>query len=228
MGLLAKLFNDASDTEFKLAQDLVAIAIADGEISEAERKTIIEICHKEGVSDDTVNDCLMGFDKDVKALIPAKRKEKTDYITKLIRVMGVDGVSSHMEIYLLEIIASKMGFSHMDLVSLVLMTATRTFFSGDTGSRTLSSFLHNVIDPKGKNLRENRDNIKKIFDLMAEIVPQLQNKEEDKAAFVKAMNAATDLLMENSLLCNEFRMMGIDFEMVLMDEREQAIRRWIR
>ncbi len=107
MGLLAKLFNDASDTEFKLAQDLVAIAIADGEISEAERKTIIEICHKEGVSDDTVNDCLMGFDKDVKALIPAKRKEKTDYITKLIRVMGVDGVSSHMEIYLLEIIASK-------------------------------------------------------------------------------------------------------------------------
>ena len=227
MGLLAKLFNDASDTEFKLAQDLVAIAIADGEISEAERKTIIEICHKEGVSDDTVNDCLMGFDKDVKALIPAKRKEKTDYITKLIRVMGVDGVSSHMEIYLLEIIASKMGFSHMDLVSLVLMTATHTFFSDDTGSRTLSSFLHNVIDPKGKNLRENRDNIKKIFDLMAENVPQLQNEEEDKAAFVKAMNAATDLLMENSLLCNEFRMMGIDFETVLMDEREQAVRRWI-
>lgn len=227
MGLLAKLFNDASDTEFKLAQDLVAIAIADGEISEAERKTIIEICHKEGVSDDTVNDCLMGFDKDVKALIPAKRKEKTDYITKLIRVMGVDGVSSHMEIYLLEIIASKMGFSHMDLVSLVLMTATRTFFSGDTGSRTLSSFLHNVIDPKGKNLRENRDNIKKIFDLMAENVPQLQNEEEDKTAFVKAMNAATDLLMENSLLCNEFRMMGIDFDTVLMDEREQAVRRWI-
>lgn len=228
MGLLAKLFNDASDTEFKLAQDLVAIAIADGEISEAERKTITEICHKEGISDDTVNDCLMGFDKDVKALIPAKRKEKAGYITKLIRVMGVDGVSSHMEIYLLEIIASKMGFSHMDLVSLVLMTATHTFFSDDTGSRTLSSFLHNVIDPKGKNLRENRDNIKKIFDLMAENVPQLQNKEEDKAAFVKAMNAATDLLMENSLLCNEFRMMGIDFEMVLMDEREQAIRRWIR
>lgn len=227
MGILAKLFNDASDTEFKLAQDLVAIAIADGEISEAERKTIIEICHKEGISDDTVNDCLMGFDKDVKALIPAKRKEKAGYITKLIRVMGVDGVSSHMEIYLLEIIASKMGFSHMDLVSLVLMTATRTFFSGDTGSRTLSSFLQNVIDPKGKNLRENRDNIKKIFDLMAENVPQLQNEEEDKAAFVKAMNAATDLLMENSLLCNEFRMMGIDFETVLMDEREQAVRRWI-
>lgn len=44
MGLLAKLFNDASDTEFKLAQDLVAIAMADGIISEAEHKVITEIC----------------------------------------------------------------------------------------------------------------------------------------------------------------------------------------
>jgi hypothetical protein len=62
---------------------------------------------------------------------------------------------------------------------------------------------------------------------MAENVPQLQNEEEDKAAFIKAMNAATDLLMENSLLCNEFRSIGIDFETILMDEREQAIRRWM-
>jgi Tellurite resistance protein TerB. len=227
MGLLAKLFNDASDTEFKLAQDLVAMAIADGEISKAEQKAITEICRKEGISDDILNDCLMGFDENVKALIPDKRKDKAGYLTKLIRVMGVDGVSSHMEIYLLEIIASKMGFSHMELVSLVLMTATRTFFSGDTGSRTLLSFLRNDIDPKGKNLCENCDNIKKIFDLMAENVPQLQNEEEDKAAFVKAMSAATDLLMENSLLCNEFRMMGIDFETVLMNEQELAIRRWM-
>ena len=59
-------------------------------------------------------------------------------------------------------------------------------------------------------------------------IPQLQNEEEDKAAFTKAMNTATTLLTENSLLNNEFRAMGIDFETVLMDEREQAIRRWIR
>ena len=121
MGLLVKLFNDASDTDFKLAQDLVAIAVADGEISEAERKTITEICQKEGISDDTVNDCLMVFDEDAKALIPTKRKEKAGYLTKLIRVMGIDGESSHMEIYLLELIASKMRISHMELISLVLI-----------------------------------------------------------------------------------------------------------
>lgn len=228
MGLLTKIFNDVSDTEFKLAQDLVAIAIADGEISDAERKLIIDICQREGISSETVNDNLLGFDKDVKSLVPVKHRDKTDYITNLIRVMCIDGQSTHMEIYLLEIIASKMGINHMELVSLVLMTATRRFFSGDTGTRALTSFLHNEVDPKGKSLHDNRNNIKKLFDMMAENVPQLKDEEEDKVAFVKAINAATEMLMENSLLCNEFRSIGIDFETVLMDEREKTIRRWMR
>lgn len=228
MGFLAKIFNDASDTEFKLAQDLVAIAIADGEISEAEQKVITEICQEEGISDDTINDCMLGFDKDVSNVLPANRRDRLGYLTKLIRVMGVDGMSSHVEIYLLEIIASRLGISHMELISLVLMTDTHTFFSGDIGSKALSSFLHNVIDPKGKNLQDNRENIKILFDLMAETVPQLQNEEEDKVAFVNAMNKATDLLMENSLLCHEFHAMGIDFETILMTERELAIRRWMQ
>lgn len=227
MGLLAKLFNDASDTEFKLAQDLVAIAIADGEISDAERQMITEICQREGVSKEIVKDSLLGFDMETESVIPQRHREKTDYITNLIRVMGVDGYSSHMEIYLLELIASKMGVNHMELVSLVLMTATRKNFPGDIGCKTLASFLKNVIDPRGKDLRSNRENIRTLFDMMAENVPQQQSEEDDKAAFMKAMNRATELLTENSLLCNEFRLMGIDFETVLMDEREQAIRRWV-
>ena len=96
MGLLTKIFNDASDSEFKLAQDLVAIAIADGEISEAERKVIAEICQSEGISVETVNVCMMGFDEGTKVIVPAKRRDKSDYLTKLIRVMGVDGYSSQM------------------------------------------------------------------------------------------------------------------------------------
>lgn len=50
---------------------------------------------------------------------------------------------------------------------------------------------------------------------------------ERTAAFMNAMNAATDFLLENSLLCNEFRMMGIDFETILIDEKQLAIKRWM-
>lgn len=226
MGLLRKLFIDSADDEFKLAQDLVGIAIADGEISEAEQKVINEICKSEGMSNDTIADCLMGFDKEANALVSSKKREKMDYLSKLIRVMGADGHSSHMEIYLLEIIASKMGISHMELVSLVLMTATHKYFSGDTGAKALSSFLHNVIDPKGKNLRDNRDNINKIFDLIAENISQLRNAEEDRNAFTQAISSASELLFENALLNKEFKDLGIDFKRVLAEERERAIRRW--
>lgn len=145
MGLLTKLFNDASDSEFKLAQDLVAIAVADGEISEAERQVITEICQKEGISTETIHDCLLGFDEDIESLMPNLRRDKAAYLTKMIRVMGVDGESSHMEIYLLEIIASKLGISHMELVSLVLMTATHRNFPGDTGTRTLSLVSYKTL-----------------------------------------------------------------------------------
>ena len=97
MGLLVKLFNDASDTEFKLAQDLVAIAMADGNISESERKVIMEICQSEGISADMLDDFMLGLDKEAVNRLPNKQRDRTDYLTKLIRVMGVDGYSSHME-----------------------------------------------------------------------------------------------------------------------------------
>ena len=54
------------------------------------------------------------------------------------------------------------------------------------------------------------------------------NPEEDRTAFVQAMTNAVNLLMENTILLNEFRTMGLDLETILMDEREQAIRRWLQ
>ena len=63
MGLFAKIFKDTSDSEFELTQDLVAIAVADGNISDVERQEIERICHKESIDSETVNDCSLGFDQ---------------------------------------------------------------------------------------------------------------------------------------------------------------------
>lgn len=227
MGLLTKIFTDVSDTEFKLAQDLVAIAIADGEISEEERIMINNICRNEGVEKDVLDIYMQGFEGGADSDAFANRMEKMLYLKKLIRVMAVDGNSSHMEIYLLEIIAARLGLTYLELFSAVLTTATHMNFPGDTGVKALNSFIHNVIDPKGKSLANNRNNLRTLFDIMAQNSPVRQDREQDKAAFVEAMNHATHLLTENTILMDEFRMMGIDFETVLMDEREQAIRRWL-
>ena len=226
MGLLAKIFKDSSDSEFKLAQDLVAIAVADGNISDAERQEIEKICQTEGISSETVNDCFLGFDQGAVARVPILHRERASYMSKLVRVMAVDGVSAHMEIYLLQIIASKLGIGYLELVSLVLSTATKANFPGDIGSRTLKSFISNAIDPKGRPLQKNIENLRKIFDIMAESVPQLQNVEDDRHAFIHAMESASELLFENAMLDREFKDMGIDFKLVLAEERERAIKRW--
>lgn len=141
MGLLAKIFKDSSDSEFKLAQDLVAIAVADGNISDVERQEIKKICQREGISSETGNDCLLGFDQGAVAHVPIQHRERAGYMLKLVRVMAADGVSAHMEIYLLQIIASKLGIGYLELVSLVLTAATKDNFPGDIGSRALSSFI---------------------------------------------------------------------------------------
>lgn len=226
MGLLAKIFKDSSDSEFKLAQDLVAIAIADGNISNTERQEIEKICQTEGISSETVNDCFLGFDQGAVAHVPIRHRERASYMSKLVRVMAVDGVSAHMEIYLLQTIASKLGISYLELVSLVLSTATKANFPGDIGSRTLKSFISNAIDPKGRPVQKNIENLRKIFDIMAESVPQLQNVEDDRHAFIHAMESASELLFENAMLDKEFKDMGIDFKLVLAEERERAIKRW--
>ena len=228
MGLLAKIFKDSSDSEFKLAQDLVAIAVADGNISDAERQEIEKICRIEGISSETVNDCLLGFDQGAVAHVPIRHRERAGYMLKLVRVMAADGVSAHMEIYLLQIIASKLGIGYLELVSLVLTAATKDNFPGDIGSRALSSFIKNAIDPKGRPLQKNIENLRMIFDIMAESVPQLQNVEEDRNAFTQAISSASELLFENTLLNKEFKDMGIDFKRVLAEERERAIKRWIK
>lgn len=227
MGLLAKIFKDSSDSEFKLAQDLVAIAVADGNISDVERQEIEKICQREGISSETVNDCFLGFDQGAVAHVPIRHRERAGYMSKLVRVMAADGISAHMEIYLLQIIASKLGIGYLELVSIVLTAATKDNFTGDIGSRTLNSFVKNAIDPKGRPLQKNIETLRMIFDIMAESVPQLQNVEEDRNAFVQAMASASELLFENTLLCKEFQDMGIDFKRVLAEERERAIKRWL-
>ena len=70
MGLLAKIFKDSSDSEFKLAQDLVAIAVADGNISDIERQEIMKICQTEGIDSEIIKDCFLGFDSGAVAHVP--------------------------------------------------------------------------------------------------------------------------------------------------------------
>ena len=222
MGLLTELFANAVDDEYRLAQDLVAIAIADGSISKEEYNMMVKICRSMGISTDVIDAYISGGVQTVPEDVPMSDVDKADYLSKLIQVMAIDGRSTQMEIFLLEIIAGKMGVGRMQLLSLVLTATSRRHIPGDKGSKALHSFTRNIIDPKSKTLAENLENLRTVVFMMAEHVHRCL-PQADADEFSREMEAAIALLAENDVLNKEFSSMGLDFKQTLQIECNHAV-----
>ena len=224
MGLLTSIFANAVDEDFRLAQDLVAIAIADGSISEDEYNMMVKICHSMGISTEVIDTYIRGEAHVAQDDMPMKDVDKADYLSKLIQVMAIDGKSSQMEIFLLEVIAGKMGVSRMQLLSLVLTATSRRNLPSDKGSKALNSFLKNIIDPKAKTLAENMENLRTVVNMMAAHI-QRHSPQTETDTFSHEMEAAAALLAENKVLNREFSSMGLNFKHTVMIECSQAVKR---
>lgn len=224
--MLSGIIEIASDNEFSLARDLLALAYADGKITEEEKCALSRICAKNNMSEESLIETLDSQSNHDISLLSAPRNEKENYLVKMIRMMGADGESATEEIFVLEMIASKLGFSRMHLTSLVLLNATRRNFPNDYGARVLSSFLRNMVDPKGKSDIQNHDNIARLYDDIAQSVSSSDNPEEDKAILEKSFNRISRMMLEDTLLVNEFCSAGLDLRELLTFESQRALRRW--
>lgn len=221
------MISDAADDDFRLAQDLVAMATADGSVSDIECLMIAEICREQGIAPEVWEAYLFRDYPMESDALPAESIDKYEYLKKLIRVMGVDGHCAEMEIFLLEVIAGKLGVKHLELVSLVLSTATRRHFHGDTGSRILSSFMKNVIDPKSKTLQQNQDNMLKVLHLIADDLRK-DDPSSVPAPFAQTLFQAANMFLENSLLQKEYETMGIGLSRTLNEECRRLIGNGLR
>lgn len=222
MGLLTKIFANAVDEEYRLAQDLVAIAIADGSISDEEYNMMVKICRSMGISTEVIDAYIRGEEQAVASDLPMDEIDKADYLSKLIQVMAIDGKSTQMEIFLLEVIAGKMGVGRMELLSLVLTATARRNIPNDRGSKALRSFMKNIIDPKSKTLAENLENLRTVVFMMAEHIHRsLPLADADE--FSHEMEAATALLTENDVLNREFSSMGMNFKQTVSIEYNQVV-----
>lgn len=154
---------------------------------------------------------------DISEEIPPTRKAKEDYLRNLIVLIGADADSAPQEIYLFQIIASRMKLNQMDVVSLFLMTATHQYFKGDVGSKVLASFLKNFIDPKSKGEQECRDNHRLIYETIARYTDTLPDKDASRKLLYDNLQRATEVFAQNQILFNEFRHIGIDFTRFLKE-----------
>lgn len=227
MSIINRFLTVVTEPEIKLARDLTAMAIADGEVTPEEKEAISTICHIEGVDETKLLENLKGKDVSTEE-IPKSRRSKEDYLRTLIKLIGADGYAAPQEIYLFQIIAGKLGMNQMDVVGLFMLTANRQYFRGDVGAKVLSSFLRHQIDPMGKSEKENRDNLRAIYDTIAAHTNSLQDDEAYIKLLRQNLAKATETFLENKILINGFKRAGLDFCRILKEEERNVFMKYTR
>lgn len=227
MSIITKFLAVVTEPQFKLARDLTAVAIADGQVTPEEKEAMSTICHLEGIDENKLMEALRGGYDKVNEEMPNSRQEKEVYLRDIIKLIGADGYSAPQEVYLFQIIASRMGLNQMDVIGLFLLTATRQYFKGDAGARILASFLKNYIDPKGKTDKSNRENLCTIYDSVASNTPISQDKEVDKEILRQNLARATEVFLENKILIKEFADVGLDFSIMARQEEQNVFKKYV-
>jgi len=227
MSIITRFLAVVTEPQFKLARDLTAMAIADGQVTLEEKEAMSTICHLEGIDENKLMEALRGGYDKVNEEMPNSRQEKEVYLRDIIKLIGADGYSAPQEVYLFQIIASRMGLNQMDVIGLFLLTATRQYFKGDAGARILASFLKNYIDPKGKTDKSNRENLCTIYDTVASNTPISQDKEVDKEILRQNLARATEVFLENKILIKEFADVGLDFSIMARQEEQNVFKKYV-
>ena len=221
MSIITRCLSAVIEPEFKLARDLTAMAIADGEVTPEEKEAMSTICHLEGIDESRLLKALRGGYEHVNEEIPTNRQGKEEYLRNLIKLIGADGYAAPQEVYLFQIIASKIGLNQMDVIGLFLLTATRKYFVGDAGSRILASFLKNYIDPKAKSEKSNRENLRTIYNTVAIHTEVSQDENVDREVLQQNLARATVTFLENAILIREFADVG-QFFAVMANQEEMT------
>lgn len=226
MSIITRFLTVATEPQFQLARDLTAMAIADGRITPEEKEAISMVCHQEGIDEAQLMESLQINNNQANEDIPKDRRGREEYLKTLIKILGADEYAAPQEIYLFQIIASKMGLNQMEVMGIILSTANRHYYKGDVGAKVLRSFLKNCIDPKGKNEADNRLSINAIYEMVAAHTEMLQDVEADRELLRQNLERATDTFMENKILMKEFSSMNLDFARMLKEEELRVFKKY--
>jgi len=218
MSIITKFLAVVTEPQFKLARDLTAMAIADGQVTFEEKEAMRTVCHLEGIDESRLLEALQDGYGQANEEMPHSHQAREDYLREIIRLIGADGYAAPQEIYLFQIIAGRMGLNQMNVIGLFLLTATHQYFSGDTGAHILATFLKNFIDPKGKTEMDNRKSLRTIFETVAANSETCQDAEANREILRQNLLRATEAFMENKILTKEFGDTGADFPTMLKQE----------
>ena len=87
--IITKFMTAVTEPQFKLARDLMAMAIADGKITPEEHEAMSSICHIEHIDEHQLMESLSTSNGSI-CEIPPTIKEREEYLRDLILLIGAD------------------------------------------------------------------------------------------------------------------------------------------
>jgi tellurite resistance protein len=126
MGLFDLFRSKSKKEKYGHVQALVALALADGNISEHEKAIIAKICIREGLSMKDLQKAIESVDPK-KHTFPKDDDKKVRYLIDMVLLMMVDGNIDEDEVLLCKVTARAMGFheSVIDAMVLEIIEAAR-------------------------------------------------------------------------------------------------------
>ena len=227
MSIIARFLAEVTDSQVMMARDLLAIAIADGQITPEEKETINAICASEGISEAQLAEALRGNYDSANQRVLKNRQEKIEYMRNLIKLIGADGYTSPHEAHLFQIIAGKIGLTQKDVLALFLSTTTHRYFKGTTGAKVLNSFIQNFIDPKGKTEMDNRKCLRAMYDTVASHITRSQDEAQHIERLRRSFARTSNAFLANKILIKEFADIGVDFYIMVKQEELRALKKYI-
>ena len=114
--------------------NLMSIAYADGEVTEKENETVVNIAEELGLTDDDFNQCVEYWqntdEEDIPIAVPENEADKAKFMLNFLQVMSMDGKVSEEEISFLKNIADKFGLNDEEFRDMVEGTKALTELSG--------------------------------------------------------------------------------------------------
>ena len=143
MGITNWFINNLDSEERILTRDLLSVAIADKEFSEEEKKTILEICMIEDISNVELMNSIRNQITTSNALLTQEDKKR--YLLNLIRVMSADKNFYPLEMHIIEILAKKIGIPPLKLVLFLVEEIKEKSISQYEGLDIIEEFVRHLI-----------------------------------------------------------------------------------
>lgn len=136
--------NREKSKDFSHIKNLLAIAAADGNVDDDEKKLIFNIAARAGLTPEELKSIFLNPDR-IDLVLPIDENEKFNQLKELVYVMISDGEINPMENSLCNFFASKLGYNSNtieDIIQSVLQDVSNNISSNTNIQKTKSNKVH--------------------------------------------------------------------------------------